>query len=319
MWWARRKRLRENGIVGINERNIALISRYNERANFPLVDNKLLTKRAAQAGNIAVPELLGVIDTPYQLRRLPELLRPLREFVVKPTRGSGGKGILVLNRHDDGQFAKPGGQLLTIEDIRHYISNILSGVYSLGGRPDAAFLEALVASDPILHQYAFQGLPDIRVIIFLGYPIMAMMRCPTRLSDGKANLHQGAVGVGIDISTGTALRAVQNNNVVINHPDTGVNFSNLIIPDWTNLLHLAASCHELTGLGYLGCDIVVDRDHGPLILELNARPGLSIQTASGMGLRSRVNTIQQLANCDWPIEKRVEYAMENFSARPDAN
>lgn len=157
------------------------------------------------------------------------------------------------------------------------------------------------------------------MIIFLGYPIMAMMRCPTRLSDGKANLHQGAVGVGIDISTGTALRAVQNNNVVINHPDTGVNFSNLIIPDWTNLLHLAASCHELTGLGYLGCDIVVDRDHGPLILELNARPGLSIQTASGMGLRSRVNTIQQLANCDWPIEKRVEYAMENFSARPDAN
>ncbi|HBZ98517.1 MAG TPA: alpha-L-glutamate ligase-like protein, partial [Pseudomonas sp.] len=39
--------------------------------------------------------------------------------------------------------------------------------------------------------------PDIRIIVLMGYPIMAMLRLPTRQSGGKANLHQGAIGVGV--------------------------------------------------------------------------------------------------------------------------
>jgi hypothetical protein len=41
---------------------------------------------------------------------------------------------------------------------------------------------------------------------------------------------------------------------------------------------------EAVGLGYLGVDIVVDAAAGPLLLEANARPGLAIQTANGLGL-----------------------------------
>lgn len=311
-WLKRRKNLHARGVVGINERNIAFISRYNERKRFPLVDNKLLTKRAAEQADIAVPELLGVIDSPYQLRRLSKLLEPLQQFVVKPARGSGGKGILVIDRREGKGFRKPGGQVLTLRDIRHDISNVLSGVYSLGGKPDKAFIESLVLSTPDLDRYSYEGLPDIRVVIFQGYPIMAMLRCPTHSSDGKANLHQGAVGVGIDITTGQALNAVQNNRIIHRHPDTGVDFSDLVIPDWTSLLRLAASCHELTGLGYLGCDIVIDRVRGPLLLEINARPGLSIQTASGLGLRKRLSSIQDLHESDRDIDRRLDYIMDNF-------
>ncbi|RLA46128.1 MAG: alpha-L-glutamate ligase-like protein [Gammaproteobacteria bacterium] len=314
LWLKRRNNLRAKGILGINERNIAYISRYNERKRFPLVDNKLLTKRAAQQAGIAVPELYGVIESTYQLRTLANLLEPLDQFVIKPTRGSGGKGILVLSRQDERNFVKPGGQILSLAEIRHYISNILSGVYSLGGQPDSAFIEALVISDPGLEQYSYEGLPDIRVVIFQGFPVMAMLRCPTHASDGKANLHQGAVGVGIDITTGNALHAVQNNRVISNHPDTGVDFSDLVISEWTTLLTLASSCYELTGLGYLGSDIVIDRSHGPLLLEINARPGLSIQTASGIGLRDRLMTIQQLPKSNWDIEARIAYIMANFGA-----
>lgn len=300
--------------MGINERNIAFISRYNERKRFPLVDNKLLTKHAAEQAGIAVPELRGVVESPHQLNTLSELLDPLEEFVVKPTRGSGGKGILVISRRENGKFVKPGGQALDLSYIRHYISNILSGVYSLGGKPDTAFIEALVHCVPTLDQYSYEGLPDIRVILFKGFPVMAMLRCPTHGSDGKANLHQGAVGVGIDVTTGRALNAVQNNIVVHSHPDTGVDFSDLAIPDWDVLLRLAASCYELTGLGYMGCDIVVDRDRGPLILELNARPGLSIQTASGIGLRDRLRTVEKLPSGDWSIEERLAYIIKQFGA-----
>lgn len=304
--------------MGINERNIAFISRYNERKKFPLVDNKLLTKHAAELAGIAVPQLLGVIESPYELNTLSELLEPLDEFVVKPTRGSGGKGILVIARRENGKFVKPGGQALELTTIRHYISNILSGVYSLGGKPDTAFIEALVHCVPSLAQYSYEGLPDIRVILFKGFPVMAMLRCPTHSSDGKANLHQGAVGVGIDVATGRALNAVQNNIVIPRHPDTGVDFSDLAIPDWGVLLRLAASCYELTGLGYLGCDIVVDRSRGPLILELNARPGLSIQTASGTGLGDRLRSIEKLPSGEWSIEHRLAHIIKQFGATPHA-
>ncbi|HAD10694.1 MAG TPA: alpha-L-glutamate ligase-like protein [Porticoccaceae bacterium] len=313
MWIKRRKNLRARGIVGINERNIALISRYNERRRYPLVDNKILTKRAAQAAGIAVPQLLGVFESSYQLRNLGELLNPLDQFVVKPARGSGGKGILVINSRQDELFRKPSNQALSLNDIRHDISNILGGLYSLGGKPDIAFIEALVHCIPLLDRYSYEGLPDIRVIIFQGFPIMAMLRCPTHRSDGKANLHQGAVGVGIDICTGKALNAVQNNRVIHQHPDTTVDFSDLVIPDWPTLLKLAASCYELTGLGYLGADIVIDKTRGPLLLEINARPGLSIQTACGLGLRDRVRQIQQRESSIPPLEQRLEFITEIFA------
>ena len=58
---------------------------------------------------------------------------------------------------------------------------------------------------------------------------------------------------------------------------------------------MASRCHELSGLGYIGVDFVLDRDHGPMILELNARPGLAIQMANGNGLLPRLRKVEALA------------------------
>ncbi|MBV1927888.1 MAG: alpha-L-glutamate ligase-like protein, partial [Gammaproteobacteria bacterium] len=266
------------------------------------------------AVNLPVPELLGVIASPQQLKTLTALLKEHQSFVIKPARGSGGKGILVVSRREGEQFFKPSGALLTANAIRHYVSNILSGVYSLGGKPDVALIETLVRGDQLLDKYSHEGLPDIRIIVFQGFPIMAMLRCPTSDSDGKANLHQGAVGVGLDITRGTALKAVQNDKIISHHPDTGVKFSDLAIPNWRKLLQLAGHCHDFTELGYLGCDIVLDKQRGPLILEVNARPGLFIQIASGIGLRSRLQNIENLAQKDWHVDERIDYALEHFCA-----
>lgn len=312
MWWSRYRKLRKIGVLGINERNVAYIARYNERQYYPLVDNKLLTKEAATKAGIAVPELLGVIKTPSQLHLLPGLLSPLNQFVIKPARGSGGKGITVIAGRDGEHFVKPSGVVITIDQIRHHVSNILSGVYSLGGKPDVAFVEALVQGEPVLSKYTFEGLPDIRVIVFRGFPVMAMMRCPTHASDGKANLHQGAVGVGLDICSGRALRAVQRNHLIERHPDTGVSFADLAIPSWRSLLELAASCYEMNKLGYQGCDIVLDRNLGPLLLELNARPGLAIQIANGLGLRHRLMAIEAQTHGDLNVAERVARVYQLF-------
>jgi alpha-L-glutamate ligase-like protein len=152
----------------------------------------------------------------------------------------------------------------------------------------------------------------VRVVAFKGVPVMAMMRCATHESDGKANLHQGAVGVGLDIATGKSVRAVQHNHLVTEHPDTGACFQSLQIPYWERVLDLAASCVEMTGLGYLGADIVLDRERGPMLLELNARPGLAIQVANQAGLRHRLATAERIAGQTDEHDTKIALARQQF-------
>ena len=307
-------KLKKQGVLGMNRRNIHYIGAQNNRKYYPLVDNKLKTKVLAQKADIAVPKLLATIEYQSQLRKLKDILRDLDKFVIKPAQGSGGKGILVIVQREDDQFIKPNGQRLDFKDIHHDISNILSGLYSLGGKPDIAMIEKLVEFDPIFERYSYEGVPDIRIIIYKGYPAMAMLRCSTKESDGKANLHQGAVGVGIDMSSGKALFAVQHDTPIIEHPDTGHNFTQLQIPHWEKMLSLAASCYDVTHLGYLGVDIVLDKNLGPLILELNARPGLAIQIANKMGALKRFDMIDtQSENLE--IRERVVFSIEHFGVK----
>lgn len=316
--WALPWRLQQSGILGMNKRNIAYISRHNPRRLFPLVDNKLKTKLLAQQAGITTPSLIATVTSQHDVSSLANYLAGSQGFAVKPAKGSGGKGILVLNRHDDEHFVKNNGNLISLLDLQRHVSNILSGLYSLGGAPDVAIIEELIEFDPQFNGYSFEGVPDIRVIIFKGFPVMAMMRLATRASDGKANLHQGAVGVGLDIATGKPLHAVQNGQSIVHHPDTGQDLSQLKIDNWPTLLMLAASCYEVTGLGYLGADMVIDSSKGPMLLELNARPGLTIQVANGTGLLHRLTPIDRLSakELNHSPEKRVALAQSWFASEP---
>ena len=312
--------LRDLGILGMNARNISFIGRYNQRKNYRLVDNKLETKSAALSRGIPVPQLYGTIEYQFQIKdMLNTLIKGRDSFVIKPAQGSGGKGILVVVGRDGDQFVKSSGALIDEREVRRHSSNILAGLHSLGGRNDSAMIEALIDFDPVLKDYSFEGVPDIRVIVFRGVPVMAMMRCATHSSDGKANLHQGAVGVGIDIGSGQSICAVQHNRIVTQHPDTKIAFNQLQIPHWQQVLELAASCASMTGLDYLGADIVLDRQSGPMLLELNARPGLAIQVANQVGLRHRLAAAAKIADLtDNQIEK-ISLARQQFSSVAVAN
>ena len=319
MFLARPSALRRLGVLGMNQRNVDVISHWNSRKSYPIVDNKLKTKQAAEAQGVAVPELLGVISHQFEVKHLRKVLRMSREFVIKPAQGSGGKGILVIVGRERGRYIKPSGVKLTLLDLQRDVSNILSGLYSLGGRPDVAMIETLVRFDERLAPYSYEGVPDIRIVVYRGYPVMAMMRCSTHSSDGKANLHQGAVGVGIDIAEGNSLSAVQNSRLVDVHPDTGQSFRDLQLPHWHSILKLAAGCYEMTGLGYLGVDVVIDKNHGPLILELNARPGLAIQVANQQGLGLRLRRVDALIDPAHDIAERVRISAREFGRLGQGN
>lgn len=309
------KSLRSLGIVGMNQRNIDFIGKHNKRSKFRLVDDKLLTKKIAlEKGGIPVPELYGVVEYLFQIESFLKEIHQRESFVIKPVQGSGGKGILVVTGRDKEAFIKSSGAKINNSDIRHHIINTLAGLYSLGGRNDRAMIEGLIDFDPSLKHYSYEGVPDVRVIVFEGVPLMAMMRCATHKSEGKANLHQGAVGVGLDIATGRCVCAVQNGVLVTQHPDTGAAFNTLRVPQWDRVIELAASCTALTGLGYIGADVVLDSKLGPMLLELNARPGLSIQVANQAGLMHRMNIAREIiATTDDPA-LRIQLAKKRFTS-----
>lgn len=306
------RRLRASGLLGMNQRNGDYILRYNQRKYYPLVDDKLRTKKLAESAGIAVPTLYAVIEAEYQIKKLPELLEPYDDFVIKPAHGSGGEGIMIIKGKRKGSFRKLNGMLLSYDEVGHHISNILSGMYSLGGQPDVALIEYRVDFDPVFEHVSYQGVPDIRTIVFRGIPVMSMLRLPTRQSDGKANLHQGAIGVGINLANGHTTSGVWHEDLIDSHPDSGYSINDLVIPGWENFLLLSASCQELVSLGYIGVDIVLDSKLGPLMLEINARPGLSIQLANKKGLLPRLQKVEKMKTIPASPAERILLAKEIY-------
>jgi len=314
MWRATRY-LEELGILGINRRNADYILPLNPRSAFPRVDDKILTKQLAAAHQIPTPPLYHIIEYHGDLAHFDKTVSNHPQFVIKPARGTGGGGIvLVVDRSSDG-FVKQSGEVISKDDLVYHISSILSGIYSLEGLEDRALIEGLVIPDPIFASITYQGVPDIRIIVYQGVPLMAMVRLPTRASDGKANLHRGAIGVGVDLRSGRTLKGVHHSLVIDRHPDTGHPVSGIQVPCWEEMLRIAVRSCEMTGLGYVGVDLVVDQNRGPLLLELNARPGLAIQIANRDGLHGRLKRIDQAPpEIFATVDSRVAWAMETFGA-----
>lgn len=306
------KQLSQKGILGINKRNANYTLKYNARNKYPIVDNKLKTKQLAMEAGIPVPELYAVIEIERQIQDFDDMIKDQPSFVIKPARGSGGNGIVVISNHVRDMYQKVSGNFITSDEIKYHISNILSGLYSLGGQTDNAIIEYRIQPDLIFEPISYLGVPDIRIIVFFGIPVMSMVRLPTRMSDGKANLHQGAIGAGIDIATGITLSAVWKDTVITNHPDTGHPVTDISIPFWEKLLNLSSRCYEMTGLAYQGVDIVLDKDKGPMILELNARPGLNIQIANQAGLLTRLKLVEAHHHELESIDDKIQFAIHHF-------
>ncbi len=320
-WWHRwmltPRELRERGVVGINMRNARFLLPNNPRRLYCLVDDKLQTKALAGAEGLSVPETYAVIRSPHDAARMEKTLSGRGAFVIKPARGSGGKGVLVIDGQDKkGRYLKPSGAEFTGDELRHHVSNILAGLFSLGGQRDNAVVEYRVRPAKVLTDISYQGAPDIRVVMLHGYPIMAMLRAATRESDGRANLHQGALGIGIDLATGRTIRAVHHGKPVFRHPDLDVDLIGIQMPGWNKILDIAVTCQEMTGLGYLGVDIMIDETLGPLMIEVNARPGLAIQMANGVGLLRRLEPVvkQHELHPGFGHSEKIAFSKKHFAA-----
>ena len=284
------RRLRREAL-GMNRRNLAFLVPYNLPALFALVDHKPATKRALSAAGIAVPATYAELALHWDLRRLEAVLAGRTEFVVKPARGSGGGGVQVIAGRRGAEWVKASGATLSLPDLAHHCSDILAGAFAVGQRSDEVLIEYRVKADAVLGAISYRGVADVRVMVFRGVPVQAMLRLPTRASDGRANLHMGGMGVGVDLASGRTVYGFRGRHAALTHPDLGRPVVGVTVPSWEMILAIAARCYQAVPLGYLGVDVVVDGDLGPLVLELNARPGLTIQLANRRGLRPVMDAV----------------------------
>jgi alpha-L-glutamate ligase-like protein len=303
--WRAHMRFMRGTVLGLNRRNSAFIFSLNPQHLLPLVDDKLMTKECLRAVGIPVPETYGIVRYRYEIKHADTICAGRSSFVLKPSRGRGGGGIVVCDQPEPGRIVRSNGAAWQVSDMQYHIDEILSGVYSLDERADVAMFEHRVTADAFFAPMAVGGLPDIRILVVRGIPVLAMLRLPTHRSDGRANLHVGGVGVGVDLATGATRRGIYRNFLVRRHPDTNVPIEGMIIPQWESMLRMAAQCYAAVPLGYLGVDIVLDAEHGPLVLELNARPGLQIQLANGVGLRPLLEAGMQHGAHVSTIDERI--------------
>ncbi len=277
-------------VVGMNRRNVLGILPRNQRRDFPVADDKLLAKRILREAGVPVAPTLATFSHFGEIRELGARIGHLPEFVVKPAQGSGGRGILVIAEQAGERLRTAGNRWLTRDQLRKHVADIVYGVYSLD-RGDVAVVEPRLRPSPFFASLFPQGLTDVRVIVVDHEPVLAMLRVPTLASDGRANLHQGALGLAVDVSTGAITRAWWRRRVVEAHPDSGAPLLDLRVPGWATICDVAVRAGRAVPLRYLGVDVVVDDAWGPLVLEINARPGLEIQNVNGIGLRARLDAL----------------------------
>ena len=263
---------------------------------------------------------------------------PNQSFVIKPNHGSKGKGILVLKRGEmidkpDAQnllqkisrlpffktteknpekqlsfFAQ--GKMLTEYQLRRRCLDILDGKYSMT-LTDKLIIEEKLIPGKGFESFCEYGLADIRIITFNLVPVAAMIRIPTKKSEGKANIAAGGIGAGIDLGSGELSTIFLKRKLYTNKfPNEYAHLQGKKIPFWDDLLFLSSKVQYFVNLGYLALDRVITTD-GPKLLEINARAGLEVQNIADIKLKRVLDKIEDLKIED--PEKGVQITKALFS------
>lgn len=277
--------------MGINERNRTLIYPNNKREHYKLADDKVLTKSILDAHGIPCAKTYAVIEKIGDIQQGWASVQGFDKIAIKPANGSGGGGIKIVKKDRAGHWISS-SKIVQDEDLYLHMATIIMGRYSLGSH-DRVLIEACIEPHPFFQEIYPIGVPDFRIILLKRQPIQAMLRVPTNKSDGKANLHQGGLGIGINMETGKLLEAHDGEQYFQNHPDNNNTILGKRIPHWPKIMDIAIQTATHFPLDYLGVDIVVDKKLGPLIMEVNVRPGLAIQLANKQGMKEILNNLKK--------------------------
>ncbi len=272
------------GVLGLNSRNIHLIARLNAVHWMTVANDKLATKRHLDEAGVRTPRTLLSVESEHELDYRRAALNAPGGFALKPASGSQGQGIVLFASSDANEFRLLNGETWTYDQLRAHVRDITRGLHSSADDPDRALFEDLIRPDAFSKSIAPDGIADIRVLVVRGQAIAAMLRVPTRQSGGRANLHQGAAGFSVDLASGRIGSGIHEGRAIDTHPDSGEMLTGRAVPHWPEVLQIARAAQQAVPLGYAGVDVCLDERSGPVVIEINSRPGIEIQNALQKGL-----------------------------------
>ncbi|HRX63503.1 MAG TPA: DUF1704 domain-containing protein [Candidatus Absconditabacterales bacterium] len=334
------------GILGSNARNLSYIKKFNDKKSIRLANNKIKTKDFLSARGIPFAKNYTIIKNRKELFDIDFGKLPKKEFVVKPNKGSKGKGIYItkflgtiekneklevrnifdkakiyVNKIADKiqnlpnlpHYYEIGGEMVDDNTFRRYILDNLDGKNSMTMGGDKVIIEEKIKAGEGFVEFCKHGLADIRIIVFNLVPVSAMVRMPTHKSEGKANIARGGIGLGVEIGTGKINTMFEDQKIYKGKfKQEYKNLKDHKLPYWDDILFLSSKVQYFVNLGYLALDRVITED-GPKLLEINARAGLEVQNISGMKLKNILKKISDLKISD--PEKGVEIAKSLFSKK----
>lgn len=257
----------------------------NPREFFDRTEDKFCFALFCAQHGLATPRILATLgvrpsiaNSPEHLQGPADLLRLLQQtsatgFILKPTRGVHGRGILRLHRNER-RVCDDRGRILSVRDIDMHLR---SADY------ESWLLQELLLPHPMLS--ALSGTTHVqtfRVVTMLDHRGEAQIAAAwLRLIGGAAgfdNFNFGASGnllAIIDISSGRILRMLAASEdgfglvEIAVHPKTQRSFSSLFLPEWQEVKALASAAAEaFAPLVTIGWDIALT-DRGPVLIEGN--------------------------------------------------
>lgn len=149
--------MKASAILGLNAR--AQISyKYNKNWGKAVANSKLATKKVLKKAGIPAPELYRKFLRPrdiisFDWQSLPD------SFALKPSRGLGGEGIIVIKKRskDGTAWVTTSRKRIEVEDLKLHTLDIFEGAYSLEHATDVAFAEEYVGRHKAFRRYAYRG------------------------------------------------------------------------------------------------------------------------------------------------------------------
>lgn len=331
-------------ILWNNARNLLYIKKFNDKKAIRLANNKLETKIFLWERWIPFAKTYWIISNRNELYEFDFSYLPKKTFIIKPNQWSKGNWILIVKNISKEENLKPKEKNnflnfiikkrekivpyktipthkkelyhiweKTINDptFRRYLLDIIDGKFSMNMGWDKVIIEEKLTPGELFKDFCEYGLADIRIIVFNLVPIATMIRVPTKYSNGKANLAQWWLGLGIEICTGKITSMLRKNKVYTHKfPKEFAHFFGKQIPYRKDILFLSSKAQYYVNLGYLALDRVITNE-GPKLLEINARAWLEVQKVTNTPLEKILEKIEDL-NIQDP-EKWVEIAKTLFS------
>jgi len=255
--------------------------------NYLLLDNKNLCDDILRANNLPLPKTILKIRKDTIFNNFGEVIgnnnqmnsylhaQTAKEIIAKPADcGSGGKEIIIFTKKD-------GDYIYNNEKLGY-------GTIMKKFKGDWIFQE-VITNIPLLNEAHPNSVNSFRVMTLLDKNGPLVLYSILKIGNNLArtdNAHTKGIYVGVDLPTGKLFDKAYDEdlNEFEEHPLTKFKFSGKVIPNFSKVLEIAKKAALFfPETKVIGWDIALT-ENGPIILEGNSSPGLTIiqRTNNGM-------------------------------------